>query len=157
MILTLISCNKKLKHKLSFIQLETVTLLKTNNYNIYARMSNFISLFLWSSLVDNAYLRSRFLLITSYWIKSIINGSDGPVVRAFAPWAGGRGFDPRPRHTKSVIKMVTYDSALSAQRIRTCLFFSPVKPRSKTEMGTIWNERSRVINISWDGLFYIRP
>ena len=45
----------------------------------------------------------------------------GSVVRAFAPWAGGRGFDPRPRHTKDVIKMVPNASLLSAQHIRTGL------------------------------------
>ena len=28
--------------------------------------------------------------------------SGGSLVRAFAPRAGGRGFDPRPRHTKDV-------------------------------------------------------
>jgi len=47
--------------------------------------------------------------------------SGGSVVRAFAPWAGGRGFDHRPRHTKAVIKMVPYASLLGAQHIRTGL------------------------------------
>ena len=49
------------------------------------------------------------------------NRSGGSVVRAFAPWALGRGFDPRPRHTKDVIKMVPDASLLSAQHIRTGL------------------------------------
>ena len=48
--------------------------------------------------------------------------SGGSVVKAFAPWAGGCGFDPRPpRHTKDVIKMVPDASLLSAQHIRTGL------------------------------------
>ena len=47
--------------------------------------------------------------------------SSGSVVKAFAPWAGGRGFDPRPRHTKDVIKMVPDASLLSAQHTRTGL------------------------------------
>ena len=34
---------------------------------------------------------------------------------------------------------------------------SPLKLRSKNEMNSIWNERSRVINISWDNLFRSRP
>ena len=33
----------------------------------------------------------------------------------------GRGFDPRPRHTKDVIKMVPDASLLGAQHIRTGL------------------------------------
>ena len=71
---------------------------------------------------------------------------------------GGRGFDPRPRHTKEVIKMVPDASLLSAQHIRTCLAsLSPLKPRSRKEMDATWNERSRVINISWDNLFRNRP
>ena len=45
--------------------------------------------------------------------------SGGSVVRAFAPWAGGRGFDPRPRYTKDVIKMVPDAPLLSAQHTRT--------------------------------------
>ena len=47
--------------------------------------------------------------------------SSGSVIRASAPWAGGRGFDPRPLHTKEVIKMVPDASLLSAQHIRTDL------------------------------------
>jgi len=43
------------------------------------------------------------------------------VVRAFAPWAGGRGFDPRPRLTKDVMKMVPDAPLLGAQHIRTGL------------------------------------
>jgi len=43
--------------------------------------------------------------------------SGGSVVRAFAPWMPGRGFDPRPRHTKDVIKMVPDASMLRAQHI----------------------------------------
>ena len=43
------------------------------------------------------------------------------MVRAFALLAGGRGFDPRPRHTKDVIKIVPDASLLGAQHIRTCL------------------------------------
>jgi len=50
-----------------------------------------------------------------------INRSNGSVVRAFAPWAEGRGFDPRPRHTKDVIQMVPDASLLGAQHIRTGL------------------------------------
>ena len=34
---------------------------------------------------------------------------------------GGRGFDPRPRHTKDVIKMVPDAYLLGAQHIRTGL------------------------------------
>ena len=48
-ILTSISCNNKLKHKILFIyiiKLETVTPLKQNNYNISTIMSMFISSFL---------------------------------------------------------------------------------------------------------------
>jgi len=38
----------------------------------------------------------------------------GSVVRAFARRAGGRGFDPRPRRTKAVMKMVPDASLLGA-------------------------------------------
>ena len=79
--------------------------------------------------------------------------SGGSVVRAFAPRAGGRGFDPRPRHTKEVIKMVPDVVLLSAQHIRTGLASLSSQTSFKKEMDTIWNERSRVINISWDNLF----
>jgi len=37
--------------------------------------------------------------------------------RAFTPWAGGCGFEPRPCHTKDVIKMVPDASLLRAQHI----------------------------------------
>ena len=57
----------------------------------------------------------------AYQKKSMISTSNissgGLVVRAFAPWAGNRGFDPRPRHTKDVIKMVPDAALHSAQRI----------------------------------------
>ena len=75
------------------------------------------------------------------------------MVRAFAPSAGGRGFDPRPPHTKDVIKMVPDASLLSAQHIRTGLASLSSQTSLKKEMDTIRNERSRVINISWDNLF----
>ena len=82
----------------------------------------------------------------------------GSVVRAFAQWAGGRGFDPRPRHTKDVIKMVPDASLFGAQHIRTGLASLSSQTSFKTkEMNTIRNERSRVINISWDNLFCNRP
>jgi len=44
---------------------------------------------------------------------------------AFASCAGGRGFDPRPRHTKAIIKMVPDASLLSAQHIRIGLASRP--------------------------------
>ena len=63
-----------------------------------------------------------FLFCTSVYVNMTIHRSGGSVVRAFAPWAGGRGFDPRPRHTKDVIKMVPDASLLGAQHnIRTGL------------------------------------
>jgi len=55
------------------------------------------------------------------FLNLILIFSGGSVVRAFAPWAGGRGFDPRPRHTKDVITMVPDASLLGAQHIRTGL------------------------------------
>ena len=70
---------------------------------------------------------------------------------------GGRGFDPRPRHTKDVIKMVPDASLLGAQHIRTSLAPLSSQTSLKKEMDTIRNERSRVINISWDNLFRSRP
>ena len=79
------------------------------------------------------------------------------MVRAFAPWVGGRGFYPRPCHTKDVIKMIPEASLLGAQHIRTGLASLYSKTSLKKEMDTIWNERSRVINISWDNLFRNRP
>ena len=106
------------------------------------------------------------LFIPSSWnfiLKKMSNWaicmSGGSVVRAFAPWAGGRGFNPQPRHIKDVIKMVPYAFLLSAQQIRIGLasLSSPLKPRSKNVMDFIRNERSRVINISWDNLFRDRP
>ena len=75
------------------------------------------------------------------------------MVRAFA----GRGFDPRPRHTKDVIKMVPDASLLGAQHIRTGLASLTSQNSLKKEMDTIRNERSSVINISWDNLFRNRP
>ena len=60
-------------------------------------------------------------VIFSWILKMSLNRSAGSVVRAFAPCAGGRGFDPRPRHTKDVLKMVPDASLLSAQHIRTGL------------------------------------
>ena len=70
--------------------------------------------------------------------------SGGTVVGAFAP--GGHGFDPRPRHTKDVIKMVPDASLLGAQHIRTGLASLSSQTSLKKEMDTIRNERSRVIN-----------
>ena len=56
------------------------------------------------------------------------------MVRAFAPLAGGRGFDSRPRHTKDVIKMVPDVSLLGVQHLH-CKdrsgFSLLSKPRSK--------------------------
>ena len=43
------------------------------------------------------------------------NRSGGSVVRAFAHERGGREFNPRPYHTKDVIKMVPDAYLLSAQ------------------------------------------
>ena len=71
--------------------------------------------------------------------------------------AEGCGFDPRPRHTKDIIKMVPDASLLSAQHIRTVLASLSSQTLFKKEMNTIWNEWSRVINISWDNLFCNRP
>ena len=79
------------------------------------------------------------------------------MVRAFAPRAGGRGFDPRPRHTKDVIKMVPDASLLGTQHIRTGLASLSSQTSFKKEMDTIRNERSRVINISWNNSFRNRP
>ena len=75
----------------------------------------------------------------------------------FTPWAGGHGFDPRPRHTKDVIKMVPDASLLGAQHIRTGLASLSSQTSFKKEMDTIRNERSRVIITSWDNLFRNRP
>jgi len=72
---------------------------------------------------------------------------------ALAPWAGGRGFDPRPRHTKDVINKVPDASLLSAQHIRTGLASLSSQTSFKKEMDTIW----RVINISWDNFFRNQP
>ena len=79
------------------------------------------------------------------------------MVRAFAPKAGGHGFDPRPRHTKDVINMVPDAFLLSAQHIRTGLAALFSQTSLKKKLDTIWNERSRVVNISWDNLFRHRP
>ena len=77
---------------------------------------------------------------------------------AFASCAGGRGFDPRPRHTKAIIKMVPDASLLRAQHIRIGLASHPSQTLfQKNEMGCIRNEWLRVINISWDNLFRNRP
>jgi len=78
------------------------------------------------------------------------------VDRAFAPSAGGRGFDCRPRHTKDVIKMVPDTSLLSDQHIRIGLA-SLSSQTSLKKLDFIRNERSRVINISSDNLFRNRP
>ena len=59
--------------------------------------------------------------------------------------------------TLTVIKMVPDASLLSAQHIRTGLASLSSQTSFKKEMDTIWNERSRVINISWDNLFRNRP
>ena len=50
--------------------------------------------------------------------KWFLYSSGGSVDRAFASWAWGRGFDPRPRRTKDVIKMVPDAFLLRAQHIR---------------------------------------
>ena len=54
-------------------------------------------------------------------MEPLVDRSGFLVIRAFSPWAGGRGFDARPRHTYDSIKMVQYASLLSAQHIRICL------------------------------------
>ena len=74
------------------------------------------------------------------------------VVRAGATWAGGCGFDPWPRHTKDVIKMVPDASLLSAQHIRIVLASFSSQTSFKKWDGFHLEERSRVINISWDNL-----
>ena len=56
---------------------------------------------------------------------TVYDRSGGSMVRVFAPQAGGCGFDPRPCHTKDVIKMVPDTSLLSAQYIRTGLASLP--------------------------------
>ena len=50
-------------------------------------------------------------------VNTLVNVCGVSVVRAFAPKAGGRGFDPRPLHIKDVIKMVPDASLLGAQHI----------------------------------------
>jgi len=64
-----------------------------------------------------------------------------------SPQVGGRGFDHRPRHTKDVIKTVPDTSLLSAQNIRNDLDSLSSQTIKKNEMVSIWNERSRVVNI----------
>ena len=54
---------------------------------------------------------------SGYGSVNPLHRSGGSVVRAFAPWAGGRGIDPQPRHTKDVIKMVPDASLLSSEGI----------------------------------------
>ena len=85
------------------------------------------------------------------------NRSGGSVVRMFAPWAGGRGFDTRPRFTKNVTKTVPDASLLSALYIWIVLAFLSSQTLLKIKMDFIRNERSRVIIISWDNLFRNRP
>jgi len=65
------------------------------------------------------------------------------VVRAFAPWAGGRRFDPRPRHTKDVIKIVPDASLLSAQHMigLTCLSSQTSFKKEMDSTGTSGRER----------------
>jgi len=55
-------------------------------------------------------------------------------------------------YTKNVIKMVSDASLHNAQHIRIGLA-NPLKSRSKNEMDSIRNERSKVINISLNNLF----
>jgi len=55
-----------------------------------------------------------------------------------------RWFDPRPRHTKVVIKIVPDASLLSAHIRIGLASLSPLKPGSKYEMNSIR---------SWDNLF----
>ena len=59
--------------------------------------------------MSKTYLRSltRFdQLLFPLITPSIKLSSGGSMVRAFAPWAGGRGFDSQPRHTKYVKNQV---------------------------------------------------
>jgi len=70
-------------------------------------------------------------------VKIKTNRSGGSVVRAFALSAGGRGFDPRSRHTKDVIKMVTDASLLSAQHKRIGLASLSSQTSFKNEMDSI--------------------
>jgi len=53
--------------------------------------------------------------------------------------------------------MVPDASLLGAQHIRTDLAPLSSQTSLKKKMDTIRNERSRVINISWDNLFRNRP
>jgi len=74
------------------------------------------------AVVLRAYWRYLFFAPV-HLFKLYLTQSGGSVVRAFAPWAGGRGFDPWARHTKDVIQMVPDASLLGAQHIRTGLAF----------------------------------
>jgi len=56
-----------------------------------------------------------------------------------------------------VIKMVPDASLLSAQHIRIYLACLSSQTSLKNKMDFIWNERSIVINKSWDNLLRNRP
>jgi len=93
------------------------------------------------------YLIKLYKLQNSSYVWQQIYISSGSVIRVFAPLAGGRGFDPRPRYTKDVIKIVPDASLLRAQHIRTGLasLSSQTSLKKRKEMDTIRNERSHVI------------
>jgi len=64
------------------------------------------------------------------------------VVRAFTLKAAGHAFDPRPRHTKDVIKMVPDAPLLSTQHIKMSGFslLSNLIKEKKKEMDSIQKE-----------------
>ena len=62
-----------------------------------------------------------------------------------------------PDRVINIIKMVPDASLLGAQHIRRGLASLPSQTSLKKEIDTIQNERSRVINISWDNLFHNQP
>jgi len=82
------------------------------------------------------------------------NNKDRSVVRAcVCPVRGRRGFDPRPRHTKDVIKIYKMLPCLTLSISAYMSGFYLLSHLVKESMDTIWNERSREINISLDNLF----
>ena len=65
---------------------------------------------------------------------------------------------PREREVVgSIPDRVIYATLLGTQHIRTGLASLSSQTTFKKEMDTIRNDRSRVINISWDNLFRNRP
>jgi len=87
----------QIKHVHDILPIHTVSMLERIGWKLFDKVSG----------------HCFFIFTTNY--------SGDSVVRAFAPWAGGRGFDPRPRHTKDVIKMEPAASLLYAKRTRTGL------------------------------------